>query len=251
MLDYDAMRSKVKKLTEKPDKDPSKLPRAEKETEMVSVQNSLHLPSMSTPNSGQERSSVVEVDLSVPSPPKAIQRPKIRKLRRTEWTPERLSSINFGHVIQRSASWASPPDNTPDELLQEANINNTPTKLGRLSRPSSFRVVNSQYSSLKAQRAGRLLFCKATAPQSVSRPLQQVGAGSFIAAHEASKSNQLRTKSRIVTPFFQPSELEEIMEPFMLEFIKKQADSLQQAKAAYEQLNEQLTNELPQLIDLR
>ncbi|KAF2841686.1 putative BAR adaptor protein [Patellaria atrata CBS 101060] len=34
-LDYDAMRAKVKKLTEKPDKDVTKLPRAEKETEMA------------------------------------------------------------------------------------------------------------------------------------------------------------------------------------------------------------------------
>ncbi|EGP85404.1 unnamed protein product [Zymoseptoria tritici ST99CH_3D7] len=35
MLDYDSMRSKVKKLVEKPDKDPGKLPRTEKETEMA------------------------------------------------------------------------------------------------------------------------------------------------------------------------------------------------------------------------
>jgi len=35
MLDYDSMRSKVKRLTEKPDKDPSKLPRTEKEMEMA------------------------------------------------------------------------------------------------------------------------------------------------------------------------------------------------------------------------
>ncbi|QIW99020.1 hypothetical protein AMS68_004538 [Peltaster fructicola] len=35
MLDYDALRSKVKKLTEKPDKDASKLPRTEKELEMA------------------------------------------------------------------------------------------------------------------------------------------------------------------------------------------------------------------------
>ncbi|MCJ1476830.1 BAR adaptor protein Hob3 [Lambiella insularis] len=33
LLDYDALRAKVKKLVEKPDKDPSKLPRAEKEAE--------------------------------------------------------------------------------------------------------------------------------------------------------------------------------------------------------------------------
>ncbi|KAK4983028.1 BAR adaptor protein Hob3 [Elasticomyces elasticus] len=35
LLDYDAMRAKVKRLVEKPDKDVTKLPRAEKETEMA------------------------------------------------------------------------------------------------------------------------------------------------------------------------------------------------------------------------
>jgi hypothetical protein len=57
------------------------------------------------------------------------------------------------------------------------------------------------------------------------------------------------TKSRPF--FFQPSELEEIMAPVKADFMQKQADKLEQAKAAYEQLNEQLMSELPQLIDLR
>ncbi|EPS37630.1 hypothetical protein H072_8647 [Dactylellina haptotyla CBS 200.50] len=35
LIDYDAMRSKVKKLVEKPDNDPTKLPRAEKEASMA------------------------------------------------------------------------------------------------------------------------------------------------------------------------------------------------------------------------
>jgi len=35
LLDYDSMRSKVKRLVEKPDKDVTKLPRAEKEAEMA------------------------------------------------------------------------------------------------------------------------------------------------------------------------------------------------------------------------
>jgi amphiphysin len=35
LLDYDAMRAKVKKLAEKPDKDVNKLPRAEKDTEIA------------------------------------------------------------------------------------------------------------------------------------------------------------------------------------------------------------------------
>ncbi|KZL73270.1 protein HOB3, partial [Colletotrichum tofieldiae] len=37
LLDYDALRAKVKKLVEKPDKDVTKLPRAEKEMEMAKV----------------------------------------------------------------------------------------------------------------------------------------------------------------------------------------------------------------------
>ncbi|KAK4621604.1 hypothetical protein CLAFUW4_07201 [Fulvia fulva] len=51
--------------------------------------------------------------------------------------------------------------------------------------------------------------------------------------------------------FFRPSELEDIMQPLKQEFAEKQANELQKAKVAYDQLNEQLTNELPQLIDLR
>lgn len=35
LLDYDSLRAKVKKLVEKPDKDASKLPRAEREAEMA------------------------------------------------------------------------------------------------------------------------------------------------------------------------------------------------------------------------
>jgi hypothetical protein len=35
LLDHDAMRAKVKKLTEKPDKDPTKLPRAQRESDMA------------------------------------------------------------------------------------------------------------------------------------------------------------------------------------------------------------------------
>lgn len=35
LLDYDATRAKVKKLVEKPDKDPTKLPRAERESDLA------------------------------------------------------------------------------------------------------------------------------------------------------------------------------------------------------------------------
>ena len=61
MLDYDAMRSKVKKLVEKPDKDPAKLPRTEKEAEMVS-------PAATFRNEDEE----IVLDLEMPSPPRAL-----------------------------------------------------------------------------------------------------------------------------------------------------------------------------------
>lgn len=41
------------------------------------------------------------------------------------------------------------------------------------------------------------------------------------------------------------------MLPIKRAFMLQRADELKQAKAAYEQLNEQLSTELPQLIDLR
>lgn len=41
------------------------------------------------------------------------------------------------------------------------------------------------------------------------------------------------------------------MQPLKEEYIAAKTDELKQAKAAYEQLNTQLTDELPQLIDLR
>lgn len=41
------------------------------------------------------------------------------------------------------------------------------------------------------------------------------------------------------------------MQPLKEEYIAAKTDELEQAKAAYEQLNTQLTDELPQLIDLR
>lgn len=60
-----------------------------------------------------------------------------------------------------------------------------------------------------------------------------------------------RARVNVPTPFFEPSELEDIMAPFRQKFAEEQADLMKQAKAAYEQLNQQLSDELPQLIDLR
>lgn len=53
------------------------------------------------------------------------------------------------------------------------------------------------------------------------------------------------------THFMNPSELESLMQPLREDYIRSQTNELTQAKAAYDQLNEQLTSELPQLIDLR
>ena len=71
---------------------------------------------------------------------------------------------------------------------------------------------------------------------------------SFLSTHRHKRTS---SRSTIPTPLMEPSELEELLQPFKEEFRQKQADSFAQAKASYEQLNEQLTSELPQLIDLR
>jgi len=72
MLDYDSMRSKVKRLVEKPDKDPAKLPRTEKEAEMVSLHDFLN-DSDSVPGHSPTNSMLFDPEsLSVPSPPKAL-----------------------------------------------------------------------------------------------------------------------------------------------------------------------------------
>ena len=121
MLDYDAMRSKVKKLTDKPDKDPGKLPRTEKELEMVSVHDFLSEDTMSYPKDFKKRASqqantatISEepeddlldfeeaLDLSVPSPPKVSE--AVSRVRRQQQEEEaggkRLSvgSLSLIHI---------------------------------------------------------------------------------------------------------------------------------------------------------
>ena len=112
MLDYDALRAKVKKLTEKPDKDPGKLPRTEKETEMVGIQQSFN---NSCTNTTDSRDSLDgnrddEADLAVPSPPKALQRPEIERLKSQQaQMPPRHSSLpmNRSSSMMSQASGAS------------------------------------------------------------------------------------------------------------------------------------------------
>lgn len=262
MLDYDAMRSKVRKLTEKPDKDPSKLPRTEKETEMVSAVNSSFTSATSSAYMTSDYEIDLEPDLSIPSPPKAIQRPEIQKLRLSERSPVRRRSIEFGSSIKLYTSPASSSRNSAEQagvpMADEASAVDL-CSIGE--RPlSKSRTDSGLLSSLRGKRIFR-----GSPSRNISNPAPLDRQTSFVSTHEAlgatrerSGIDQLDTHNATATfditsstPFFQPSELEDFMRPFKLEFAKKQADELEQAKAAYEQLNEQLTTELPQLIDLR
>lgn len=265
MLDYDALRSKVKKLTEKPDKDPSKLPRTEKEMEMVSLKSSsfLHTPpslqtrtstsTARTQSSGStEEDSDLELDLSVPNPPKALQRPEIEKLRRAERL-ERTNSMS----LTRSPSLSSRATGlkslglalgaAPDELV-----------LMRSASAMAGSTVDSNHATSFSddENSSRHPTPQTPTPNSVSRSFPEASTPTVsVTQHSEAHSKHQQSGSHhgnyASTPFFNPSELEDIMQPFKEEFMQRQADDLVQAKAAYEQLNEQLTTELPQLIDLR
>jgi hypothetical protein len=259
MLDYDALRAKVKKLTEKPDKDPGKLPRTEKETEMVGLQS----PSVDPFNACRKDD---EMDLAVPSPPKALQRPEIERLKSQQaQIPPRHSSLQ----LNRSPSMMSQASRA---CLYSSSVASSGAQLQRSSS------VATQVSAYSANAYG---LCRGThgTPTRTTSHLRSVSMPTHsppLASHAiapagtsvsmdisptklkprsmaSTRPGHSRTGSRgrIPTPFLQPSELEEMMEPFKQEFVQKQADIYVQAKAAYEQLNEQLTSELPQLIDLR
>lgn len=246
MLDYDAMRSKVKKLTEKPDKDPNKLPRTEKELEMVSMHDFLSQhPSMPafressvSPHHKAAGTGTLsdkfdcEVDLNVPSPPKALQRPEIERLRSQE-PYARPAPAGLGRspsVLDRLARF-KPTTTSTTSVCGEP----TPRKPTR-NDVEEFFNRNSIFITGK------------------SVELQQLdsSAATLVTSFSSSQIDLLkRPSARAPSPFFQPSELEEIMAPVKQHFMQRQADEIAQAKAGYEQLNEQLTTELPQLIDLR
>lgn len=224
MLDYDALRSKVRSLTEKPDKDPGKLPRTEKELEMVSIQHFLATAPPSpdphhaaTENTEFLESLVEDLDLSMPSPPKALQRPDISSLK-SATRPDRMSLIRTSSLVGRSMSLRSFRRASKD-------LTDGPASL----RSASVMATDGPDPIDNTAETGPPLTALDTSP-----------------THKPSS----RLASR-PTPFFQPSELEDIMAPLREEFIQKQADDFAQAKAVYEQLNDQLTTELPQLIDLR
>lgn len=265
MLDYDAMRSKVKKLTEKPDKDASKLPRAEKETEMVSLQgfldeNPLPPPRESTPT--PKTSSEIDMDLmealAMPSPPKALQRPEIERLRRSENSDRTchddlsrnvsLSHFNTPRLSRESAQGES----------QHFAYNCTTNSSFDSSHSLSSNSVGGGASSadnLLAHTQGPAVSSRSFT-QPANPPPLPVSPGFTLPRATSTTTFQQRadpkpTRPYSPSPFFQPSELEDIMRPFKEEFVQRHANRLVQAKAAYEQLNEQLSTELPQLIDLR
>ena len=279
MLDYDSMRSKVRRLTEKPDKDASKLPRAEKEADMVSISDFLvkhRTPAPQPPPAhpahlASRRASrgpvELEADLEVPSPPKALQRPDILKLKQDDKLHRSGS--------KRSSSWSllaalagvpssdsAPPQRHPSRrgTLNSAKEQDPTTRETSFDSGSSFYLDNAASTSTE-----KLLGSKKSLQETTPRSLTptSVAPTSSTPTSTDKQHTTLHTMMGSIpttplldqrcapSPFFNPSELEEIMAPLKREFITKQADLLQQAKAAYEQLNEQLSTELPQLIDLR
>lgn len=235
MLDYDAMRSKVRKLTEKPDKDASKLPRTEKEAEMVGSHHSLHpspFPANASTAPEQDTANWEEHTLRMPSPPKALQRPEIQKLKDAE-KPRRVTSAGPS-VMRRAAGMnSSTPSASSAGMMHLHRSFDTQASLDSRHYPRSTVRSSSTdgYSENASMSSASTNTLKAPGNQDLIRPPL--------------------TRARTQTPFFQPSELEEIMQPLKEEFVQKQTDVYTQAKAAYEQMNEQLTTELPQLIDLR
>ena len=281
MLDYDAMRSKVRKLTEKPDKDPGKLPRTEKEADMVSMKDflddstSLHTLT-NTSEHGQAPSGAFDYDLEadlleMPSPPKVLQRPEIQKLKQGE-KPERVSSMSLDRspsMLYKVAKVKSPRLGAASD---EAMLQRTSSGMASTTATSSF---SSEYNGEDGRTSTDGLLQHSSSTPSCSFSMPSSSSSSTITTMKshpdkasrgssetttrcqgASRSALGRGRGRsthqiLPTPFFQPSELEDLMQPLREEFMKREADNLKQAKAAYEQLNDQLTSELPQLIDLR
>jgi hypothetical protein len=305
MLDYDSMRSKVKRLTEKPDKDPAKLPRTEKEQDMVCLTDFLYNnDDISSTGSfltihGSSVSPLnldADTDLGVPSPPKALN--GIRR---------RLGLGLDEDELDTGAGTGTENDlNTATGFGSEDNLNtgtgsedDTPlsTPRGRRTRRTLLgrtASIISSYSTLLSPRRDSDFIDDdeededmPTTHSSPLRPSHEIES-SVSSALSTTSTDDLRHVSSIYSAqststlnpgpsvsdsaptrggtwprqksipntqsrpfFFQPSELEEIMAPVKADFMRKQADKLEQAKAAYEQLNEQLMSELPQLIDLR
>lgn len=327
MLDYDAMRSKVKKLVEKPDKDPAKLPRTEKETEMVMDASTFLRPSMlhndTPPLLGKTEKACDDEGYLMTSPPKALDGLKNRRKKKSEdWglkieddEDAALRSVG-GSGLKRSSAFLKQAKRV-SSVLSSALLGDTSTTSSAES-PSYFTGAGEgdrllPVQSLSPEQSIVSLVSYKTANSSLALPETSTEAllaeirkrTSYASVHPydrkplsaqqnsscspmrhcsqpanetiskvtTSKNSRTTRKStgsnldgrtsmdnpfqpgiprtHAKTPFFNPSELEAAMAPLMLEYIEKQADLLDQAKAAYDQLNQQLTDELPQLIDLR
>ena len=335
MLDYDSMRSKVKRLTEKPDKDASKLPRAEKEADMVSMtdfldehrafpshaslapSNKKRMEKRASLENGdvatlQKIESNLEGELVMPTPPEVSQRPEIRKLKEASklrrsssiasaWSSNLLARLadvpsptstkstenstckassdgdrqsnNDAHSI--SADTSPPPSKPSTSIREKSNqrqrsdsrhscatlvptvTNSDSTYSFSTGSDRTNRVASSTDNPLLRNRR----LSGSPAQRSFTSPLPTTPSKSRTVASPSRTlpispvlySSTFTSNPRNVTPnpFFSPSELHEIMLPIKRAFMLQRADDLKQAKAAYEQLNEQLSTELPQLIDLR
>ena len=245
------MRSKVKRLVEKPDKDPAKLPRTEKETEMVSLHEFLE-------GHEDDASSLLldldpHLDLSVPSPPKALKRPDIEALKERALREEEDMLRRLTGGLSRSPSTMSRLSGSFSKSSRcdtEASLQRS-TSL--FSQANPFRPVSVRLPMLRESPSLEALMPSSSMSPSITPTPRVSGESLGTAGHRKrgtpAPSIASTTKSR--TPFFNPSELDEIMQPIKEEFSQKHTDEIAQAKAAYDQLNEQLTQELPQLIDLR
>jgi hypothetical protein len=281
MLDYDSMRSKVKRLTEKPDKDPAKLPRTEKEQDMVSLSDFLRddSPSGSVMTVRESNALMLSVDtnpdLGVPSPPKALNGIRQRlglsveeddldtgagaEDEELDLTPSRgrrtgrTLLARTSSIISSYSSILSPrqdPDDSEDTVQQDEN-QDVFTAHQEVERP---RLENRSLTSGASFASQDIQKSRSSSIYSGNSHSTLVTASSVRGSdstYGATWPRNTRVSSTQSTPFFNPSELEDIMAPLKVEFMRKQADKLEQAKAAYDQLNEQLMSELPQLIDLR
>lgn len=280
MLDYDSMRSKVKRLTEKPDKDPAKLPRTEKEQDMVSLTDFLRdTPPSGSASTNRESSmsalsAKTNTDFTLPSPPKALNGIRQRLGLTPEYDGEETETINEDSelllsptrgrrarksLLARTSSILSSYSSLLSSPAETDTVKGTPERSHRRhSSSGTFRLCRpspegpSPKRSISAQIDRRL-----SRSSSIYLRKSQSAVNSSPWARDSTSTRggtwprEARVSKTFSTPWFEPSELEEIMAPLKVDFVRKQADNLEQAKAAYDQLNEQLMSELPQLIDLR
>lgn len=231
--------------------------------------------------------SDMDVDFSIPSPPKALD--KIKRVQLLQQEHEELARRHSGlsglsrspSVLSRVTSIRKSSPRVSSESADERHrrseegLSSHSSFAGQvmgsylpmvressteaLLQPSPPRASHSSIKRSSGSPGSRPTLTSTSTPKCSSRkPLETLRPGLNLASAIAAgigkrrKANKKHTGARLDrTPFFHPSELEEIMQPLRQEFLLSQTNMMVQAKAAYEQLNEQLTNEIPQLIDLR